>query len=135
MERRLSPRLAHAAHARAKELLPGLCRDAARPYHTGAVVRVFVPGRDLGASWRPRTRRALGQAVAARLRKLSAEPRPDRQPSAWRTPVLVGRSGAAHGGACDHPAGPDAAAAVHGRGVGIDAAISVLLRFHGRLGE
>ena len=80
-------------------------------------------------------RRTVRQPVAARFRQFPAEPRPDRQSAVRRSPDDARRRGCAHGGACRHAARADAAAPVHGRGMGIDPAVSVLLRFPGPLAD
>ena len=72
------------------------------------------------------------QLVADRLRQFPAEPRPDRQPRARRPARKHGRSRGDRGRAGDHAAGADDADAVHGRGMGLEGALPVLLRFPGR---
>ena len=90
-----------------------------------------LSGRALPASaWSQlaaKHRRALSPL---RFRQFSSEPRPDRQSSVGRSPCIrASQRGCAHGRARDHAACSDAAAPVHGRGMGINPALSVLLRF------
>ncbi len=63
------------------------------------------------------------------LRQFSAKPRPDRQSRAWRPARKHSRSQGDRGRAGDHIVGADDPDAVHGRGMGIDATVPVLLRF------
>ncbi len=92
-------------------------------------VRLCVPGRGLCASRRTTARRAKRRTGADRLHQLPAKPRPDRQPRAGRQARKHRRPQSSRGRAGDHAAGTDGADAVHGRGMGIEGAVPVLLSF------
>ena len=66
------------------------------------------------------------------LRQFRAEPRPDRQPRAGRPARRHRQVRGDRSRAGDTVAGADGADAVHGRGMGLEGAVSVLLRFRGR---
>ena len=93
MERRLSPRLARAADRRGGRLLSRIT-----PRIRAGISRACWPrALPIRASPPPhrddRTRgEPSGQLVAARVRQFPAEPRPDRQPSARRSPGGAGRA-------------------------------------------
>ena len=133
VERRLSSRLARAADRRDPRLLPRLCddrrcSDIARALASGFVYQGEASAHRDGAA----ARRAERHARAHRLRQFPAEPRPDRQPRARRPARKHRRVRGDRGRAGDHAAGADDADAVHGRGMGLEGAVPVLLRFQGR---
>src|SRR5258708_4034031 len=106
-------------------------RASARPL---AVVRLHLPRRNVEVSRRS-ARRAQRIAVSDGVHQFPRESRPDRQsparrPSRIRRPRRGDRSGA--GGDAAGARDPDA---VHGRGMGFEDTLPVLLRFQGRLGR
>ncbi len=103
-------------------------RDIARALGSGFV----LSGRGLRVSRRAVARRAERQPRADRLRQFPAEPRPDRQPRARRPARKPCGRGRDRGGAGDYAAGAGHPDAVHGRGVGLENAVPVLLRIWGR---
>ncbi len=128
----------HAWHVLLTGETDGYYRDyaqgpqrAARPH---PVVGLCLPGRGVGAPQRRQAGRAERRPAADRLCRFPAKPRSDRQPRARRPPYRAGAGTGDRSGARGDAAGADAAADVHGRGMGLDAAISVFLRFFRRAG-
>ena len=121
--RRLPPRATHAAHGRARGLLPRL-RAGRAP---GARVRAPLRLRRALVGGAPPPRGGAGRRPAARaVRGLLAEPRPGGQ-SRLRRPAAAARAaarGVLHAPVAVHPA------PVHGRGVGRERALPVLYGSH-----
>ena len=97
-------------------------------YRARAVVRLRLSGRAVGVS-RRQARRAERPSGADRLHQLPAEPRPDRQSRARRPARKQCRRAGDRGGARRAAAGAVDSHAVHGRGMGLEGALPVLLRF------
>ena len=76
-----------------------------------------------------------GELAADRLRQFPAKPRPDRQPRARRPARKHRERRGDRGRAGDHLAGARCPDAVHGRGMGLEGALPVLLRLQGRSGR
>jgi malto-oligosyltrehalose trehalohydrolase len=90
--------------------------------------RLRLPGRALGPREGCPARRALGRPAGPGLRRLPPEPRPGRQPGAGRAAGRAGGRAGAPGGPVGAAALAARAAAVHGRGVGGQDPVPVLLR-------
>ena len=128
VERRLSSRLARADDRREAGLLRRLPARADLGYRTLAVIRLRLSGRAVGVS-RRQARRAERPSGAGRLHQLPAEPRPDRQSRAGRPARKRCRRAGHRSGAHGAAAGAVDSHAVHGRGMGLEGALPVLLRF------
>jgi len=83
VERRFPPRLPRARHGRVRRLLRRLRRCAGQASRALARRRVRVPGRGVPVQ-QGAARRAERAPAAVLLRRLPAEPRPDRQPGSGR---------------------------------------------------
>ena len=100
-------------------------------YRALAGIRLRLSGRAVGVS-RRQARRAKRPSGANRLHQLRAKPRPDRQSRA-RRPARKRRRRTRHrGGAHGAAAVAVDSHAVHGRGMGLESALPVLLRFRRR---
>ena len=84
-------------------------------------------GEDIAAPRRTAARRAFRDFAADGFRELPAESRPDRQPRARRPAGNASRRSCVTCRQRNHAARANAAAPVHGRGMGIDKTVSVLL--------
>src|SRR5262249_14239861 len=95
-------------------------------------VRLRLSGRALAPSQRGAARTIDGAPAADRVREFHPEPRSGREPPTGRPPHRARAGGANRSRARRDAARSDTAAVVHGRGMGADAAVSVLLRFFRR---
>src|SRR5919198_3982864 len=131
MERRLPPCLASSADGGGGGLLSGLRPEPAPSHRACAMLGLRLSGRGLIAPTGSKPWRVIGHFVASGFRQFSPEPRSDWQPPVGRSSRNARRGGCAYRGARRHAACPDAAAPIHGGGMGINPAVSVLLRFPG----
>ena len=134
MERRLSPRLARAADRRDARLLRRLSALAA--------ARTSRARSAPASSIRARPRAHRGGAAARRAERRACRRPPSSISCRTTTRSATARSATGskaladaardRSRARDHAAGADDADAVHGRGMGLESAVPVLLRFQGR---
>ena len=128
MERRPPSLLARARHRRGRWLLRGLRRCTGRAAGACARRGLCLPGRLFAPQGRG-PRRELDASAAFGLRRLSPEPRPDRQPRLRRAHHRTRGPGASRARPGRPPALAADSDALHGRGMGGLGAVPVLRRF------
>ncbi len=132
VERRSPQRRACRRDRGDRGLLRRLRRGALGEARAGARRGLRLPGRAVAARGRGAAGRGERGAAAARLHRLHPEPRPDRQPRLRRAADGAGARADGAGADGDPAAVAARAAAVHGAGVGREAALRLLLRLRGR---